>query len=382
MQLQTIKFIKENNNWKELLKEAPYFLTIKEDNHYYLLKYNQLNSDFSNEIVKECRGLIIDRQTLEPIALSFKKFWEVENELADTIDWSSAKVQEKCDGSKILCFYDKYENKWQIATSGELNAYKATVSDFGLTFGDLFDKALIENSYTHEGFVSNLLPNYCYTFELVSLENRVVVRYKKPDLYFIGVRNTETFEEMAPKKYEENFGFLIKTPNEYPLTTLEECIEATKQMSYNQEGYVVVDNNWNRIKIKSPAWKLVSHIRGEGILTQKKILQIIEMNNKKKILQIYPEWKPYIDKIETKIRLYKHDIYNAIDDLKDYVEENELYPDSKEHCKKVVEYITEYWEPYKDYLIKWFKLNHIVYFVDTEWNKLSTSRKIELLGDK
>ena len=75
---KTIEFIKENNkDWKELLSQAPYSLIIKEDDSYYLLKYNQLESDMSNEIVKECRGLIIDKQTLIPKALSFLKFFNI-----------------------------------------------------------------------------------------------------------------------------------------------------------------------------------------------------------------------------------------------------------------------------------------------------------------
>ena len=69
--LKTIEFIKEHqSNWKELLTKKPYCLTIKEDDNYALLKYSQIESDFNEIIVKECRGLIIDKNTLEPVALS------------------------------------------------------------------------------------------------------------------------------------------------------------------------------------------------------------------------------------------------------------------------------------------------------------------------
>ncbi len=60
--MELINFIKENKNWKELLTEKPYCLSIKEKENLALLKYNQLESDMSNKIVQECRGVIIDTE--------------------------------------------------------------------------------------------------------------------------------------------------------------------------------------------------------------------------------------------------------------------------------------------------------------------------------
>ena len=207
MNLEVIKCIKSNpNTWRDLLKDKPYCLEIKEDEHYCLLKYNQIESDFSLDIVKECRGLIVDKITLEPVALSFKKFFNVQETYADEIDWTTAHVQDKVDGSRLLIFWNRYEQRWQVCTSGTLDAYEANVGDFGLTFGDLFEKALANNLYTKDGFFLNLIKSYCYTFELVSPESRIVVPYKKADLYFIGCRNVETFEETKPELYNELFG--------------------------------------------------------------------------------------------------------------------------------------------------------------------------------
>lgn len=58
MELQLLNFIKQNKeNWKEVLQQLPYSLIVKEDDDYILLKYNQLESDLSNSIVQECRGV-------------------------------------------------------------------------------------------------------------------------------------------------------------------------------------------------------------------------------------------------------------------------------------------------------------------------------------
>ena len=57
-----LNLMNSNENWKEVLSNAPYNIIIKEEDGYVLLKYNQLNSDFSNPIVRECRGSILDKR--------------------------------------------------------------------------------------------------------------------------------------------------------------------------------------------------------------------------------------------------------------------------------------------------------------------------------
>ena len=40
--LKIINFIREHDNWRELLADAPYNLKISEDDGYVLFKYNQI----------------------------------------------------------------------------------------------------------------------------------------------------------------------------------------------------------------------------------------------------------------------------------------------------------------------------------------------------
>ena len=95
--MKLLDFIDKHDNWKELLQEAPYFLDIKEEDGFTLLKYNQINSDFSQDIVKECRGIILDSNH-KIVCWPFSKFFNYGESNADEIDWSSARVQEKIDG--------------------------------------------------------------------------------------------------------------------------------------------------------------------------------------------------------------------------------------------------------------------------------------------
>ena len=143
---KAIEFIKNNQNWREILSEAQYYITIKDDGDFTLLKYSQIDSDFSKEIVRECRGLIIDKD-LKPVCVPFYKFGNYGESYADNIDWSTAAVEEKIDGSLIKVW--SYNGKWIVSTNGTIFAHKANIgSDNDIktgkkysNFGDLFKEA-------------------------------------------------------------------------------------------------------------------------------------------------------------------------------------------------------------------------------------------------
>ena len=297
--LKTIEFIRDHSDWKELLTSAPYSLTIVEDQDYYLLKYSQFNSDFSQEICRECRGLIVDKHTLQPVALSFPKFFNYCEQYAASIDWATAKVQEKVDGSKILLFWDKYHDQWRVCTSGTLDAYQTALNGSHWTFGQLFDRAIIHMGLDRETWINKALDSkYCYTFELVSLENRIVVPYKDTKIYLIGQRDTESWEECTP-----DYGIAYR-PNQYNLSSLDQCIEAAAKMDYDQEGFVVVDKNWNRVKIKSLKYLEAFYLRANCSVSRKRILETILANEQSEFLSYFPEYTDKFKSVETKLDLW------------------------------------------------------------------------------
>ena len=97
------KFCAENENWRELLKEAPYFLKIQESEepgweNLVLFKYDQIHSDFSEPICRECRGLVLEKGTWKVVRAAFWKFFNLGESNADEIDWDSATATSKEDG--------------------------------------------------------------------------------------------------------------------------------------------------------------------------------------------------------------------------------------------------------------------------------------------
>jgi hypothetical protein len=360
--MKTTDFMREHENWRELLSKAPYFISFDEDDNFALLKYDQIRSDFSEPIVRECRGLIVDKNTYTPVALSFYKFFNVQEPNADTIDWGSAVVQEKVDGSKILLWFDNYEYAWRISTSGCLNASGANVGDLGVNFKDLFMEV-----FDIELFV-RLEKNCCYTFELVSPLTRVVVPYEKTDIYFIGMRNMVTLEEVDPMG---NFSLShIKRPRRFSLNTLEDCLKATEQMGYDEEGFVVVDKNWHRVKIKSPAYVAAHHLKNNGAVSRKRILEIIEQGEQDEFLGYFPEYKKYFDEIEELMNLKDGELLSAI-----YEIDHLTSTDRKDFALLIMRNYKRIAPLLFKYLDGDFELGAI----DNAWQSLPTDKKLEYL---
>ena len=321
--LKTINFIQSHKNWKELLQAPPYCLKISEDEHYVLLQYNQIESDFSQQICRECRGLIVDKHTLKPKALSFFKFRNYGEEGAAKIHWRSARVQEKVDGSKILVWYNEYTKNWQISTSGCINAYTTKVGGFNFTFGQLFEEAICKMGFIWEHFFLYLNCNYCYTFELVSPYNRVVVHYPETKAYLIGMRNLETFEEEEPVIEHLDF----PRPKLFSeLDSLELCIAATDVMSADEEGFVVVDKFWNRVKIKSREYLQAHFVANNGVITPRRIWDILMQGEQNEFLSYFPEYKPEFDKVHSTIDEWRENNHNAIIEVfgKGFADQKEL----------------------------------------------------------
>ena len=305
--LKVIEFMKSHKNWEELLTQAPYFLKIYRDEVFgrklVMIKYNALFAvDFSIELVRECRGIIIDEDTLEPVVIPFFKFGNYGESYCPDIDWKSAVISEKRDGSlmKVVKLGDNY----LISSNGCIDAFKAELQGGLLcpykSFGELFMEAMGDR-------LSLLKEGKTYMFELTSPYNRIVVPYDDVNIALIGIRDNKTLKEELIFNSELKDHFL--TPKVYGFKTLDECIAAAKELPYSEEGYVVVDKFFNRVKVKSLAYVNIHHLRGEGVMTVKRVLSLIRENEVEEVLTYFPEYKDLFDEYERKI----DDLYKAYD---------------------------------------------------------------------
>lgn len=282
-----IDFIKANDDWEKKLREKPYCISVKRKDNFAIFTYSQIDSDFYSPLVRECRGIIIDMNTLTPVCVPFYKFGNYGEGYVPDIDWSTARVQEKVDGSLIKVWW--YLGAWHISTNGTIDAKDATVDSDIVPYASFYD-LFVEASRDVLDY-SRLNKEYTYMFELVSPFNRVVVPYSEFKIYHIGVRNNKTLLEL-----DENIG--IEKPKSYGLKSLDDCITAANKLPFSEEGYVVVDGNWNRIKVKSPAYVAAHHLKNNGVITKARIIAMLRQNEQEEFLNYYPEFKPMFDEVE------------------------------------------------------------------------------------
>ena len=93
--------------------------------------------------------------------------------------------------------------------------------------------------------------------------------------YQLGKRNNKTGLEEIP----EDLG--MAKPDTYPLSSLEECIEAANALNDDEEdiqyeGFVVVDKDWRRLKIKSPEYVAAHKIMSNHNVNKEHIIEMIK----------------------------------------------------------------------------------------------------------
>ena len=283
-----------------------YHIKTKEDYPFAIFNYD-IGCDFSNPIVQEARGIIINLETLDVVCWPFRKFGNYNESYADKIDWDTARVQEKIDGSIVKLWYNDLFKQWQFSSNSVINAYEAVINiGYDFSLGSLVEMA-VNYSELHRIIIDGMLDQNCtYIFELTSPYNQVVIKYDNIYLTHIGTRNNITGKEIPP------LGKYIRKPTEYILKSLDDCINAAVELNKGEddfvsnvsyEGFVVVDDKWNRIKIKSPDYLMLHNMSSNSNFSKERIINMIRNNlvDIQNISAQFPEFAHYFKYYDYKI---------------------------------------------------------------------------------
>lgn len=288
--LQTVNFLRAHS--LSALREC-YLILAKRHSRFpnlVQLKYSQIESPMANPLVQECRGLILDEANdWNVVAYPFKKFFNHAEPNAAGIDWPTAKVHEKLDGSLVTLY--RHENAWHVATSGIPDAAGPVGASFPGTFNDLFWHTWKMHNYA----LPEENAQRCYMFELMTPHNRIICQQSACRLVLLGVRRLDpTFAELSPQPIAASLRWeCVRT---FPLARLTDCLAAAAELNpMNAEGYVVSDANFNRIKIKSPQYVALAHLK-DGLSTRR-ILEIVRANESDEFLAHFPEWRSEYDRV-------------------------------------------------------------------------------------
>jgi hypothetical protein len=254
------------------------------------LKYSQRESPMGEAIVQECRGLIVDEaDDWAVVAFPFTKFFNHGEPNAHPIDWATARVYEKLDGSLMTLY--PYRGQWHVASSGLPDASGPTGGTFAGSFADLFRQAWASSRYA---MPSPGGARACFMFELMTPHNRIVCRHAESRVVLLGARDMDTLLEMEPEPVAARYGW--DCARSFPLRTAEECLAAACAIDPMEgEGYVVRDAAFRRVKVKSPRYVALAHLK-EG-LSGRRMLEVVRANEAAELLSHFPELRAFHDKV-------------------------------------------------------------------------------------
>jgi hypothetical protein len=219
------------------------------------LKYGSIGVEKADPIVRACRGAVVqkDDDGFSLVAYAFDRFFNLGEAEADEIDWSSANVYEKYDGSLIKLFWNGVQ--WVVSTSGSVGG-AGNVGDSGKSFEELFWDTFRFMRYN----AFDLNPDYCYVFELCAPENRIVVKYDEPMLRLLAVRDrANDFVELPLGDFSRVFW--VAESFDYGAIQL---LQAVNARGADHEGFIVCDAYGRRIKVKSDVYVQLHRVRGNG----------------------------------------------------------------------------------------------------------------------
>ena len=303
LKFKILRFINSNPKWRAILTAPPYNLMLRDFDGYTLIKYNQLFSSFKEDMSKKVGHKYI------PVCVPFTKFFCVgdpnaKNDLYKLYHRKQWHVEEKIDGSLIKLWYD--DDRWHISTSGTIHAKNAPVQ-FEMKDITNYEELFL---YASKGKIDwdRLDKHYTYLFELVGLENKVIVPYEVEDVYYLGRRNNYTFYEV-PYMKDDCVGVekckrpkykvidVVDNPKKMMKQLQQEVDNLTKEDEHF-EGYVVSDESLKtRVKMKSSKYMELFFQKGNGIFTPRKILLMILDQKDDDVISSFPEYKPQFDTI-------------------------------------------------------------------------------------
>lgn len=321
----------ESNTIHSLTKD--FGITVKqyEKEGLYVLNYSQIDSPKTHPIVMECRGIILDID-YNVVCLPFDRFFNLGEALDITGDFNfnTSVAYEKVDGSLIKVYY--WNGSWRIATRG--TAFAETENYTGEKFETLVLKAFNIDSLASFSRILNKIEvpkDITLIFEYCSPRNRIVTPYKKDQMILLGGRCRVTGEESSDSilrdltKELNKYWSHVRVCYKYNLQSEFQVKEFVNSLPNLKEGVVCKDlSTGKRIKVKSGLYVAIHKLRGEGLPTPKRIMNLIVTGETEEYLSYFPEdrglFSPYNLHFKNMMGeiLHNFSFFNEIEDQKEF----------------------------------------------------------------
>ena len=259
------------------------------------LSYDQIEARESDLLSQQCRGLILREGTFDIIAAPMFRFFNLEQTgIVASIDWATAVFEEKMDGSLIIVYFDDQFDKWMCATRARPEA-DVPVDCGTNTFSDLVNiaiRSMLGFNDLNQWLFSCIGTNYremTFCFELCSPANRIVCEYKSFMLTLLSVRDKQTLVEHVPAMYASRLR--VPVVKAYAFDNLADLIDVVRQWDPKEhEGVVIKDANFNRVKVKNPAYTAYNHMRDSLSASVRGCMEVVLLGKEDDVIPMVPEF--------------------------------------------------------------------------------------------
>jgi len=106
-------------------------------------------------------------------------------------------------------------------------------------------------------------------------------------------------------------------------------------MPWSEEGYVVVDANFNRVKIKNPAYVAVHHLKGKN--AEHNIMSIVKTNEIEEFAATFPDRKDELVKLKANYDALVIKLNYVWNELQPFLPNNITPQEKKKYAEAVFE---------------------------------------------
>jgi hypothetical protein len=256
---------------QEYLRSGKTLTDLKQEYHIDSIVNNELDivvfnythlTPINTEVGREARALFLQLKTWSVVGKSIGGFLDIHSKDIDstlnTFNWNEAKAYNKYDGCLVVLYY--YKEQWRLgtrfSTDGKCNVFSPNSGESEIHWIDVFKNTLVEYGMQWEYFVTLLDEYKYYTFELCTPWNRNTVIYPNSLIKLLAIVDSNTLleediNEPKLKVFEPEFDVVNSLEDVYTLVSKNDD-------PLDHEGYVVVDDKFNRIKFKNPKYDALS----------------------------------------------------------------------------------------------------------------------------
>lgn len=278
----------------------------------WLYNYDPIKSKGFVKIENEARSLILDRDG-NVVSMSFPRFFNYHENNAAKIDWDYARAEMKYDGSLVVIY--PFRGKHYIQTRRKILADGPVGSKTDTTFADIVIE-ILRTKFGNNPFqpfeVHNRSEKYCFVFELIGPDNRIVTPYDNNDLILLTAFNKNLGIEVI-KRYVDAFALATKfrRPATMEVSSIDEAYKLLDSLEDLAEGLVIADYKNRRIKLKKRSYIEVSKMVNAGNqISARNIANIVLAGDTEEVISYFNHFQEILTMFQTTLQ----GMLNSIED--------------------------------------------------------------------